>query len=215
LSRKPCNIPNEIWSARANGKVRNTWAAQAQADWRTFLQYRALEMQRSARLLIVGSGGDANGNSGAEALIDLANGVLQQLMKDGVLYRSEYEQMAIPTYYRTAEEWKGPFTSESNFAQTLALSLDHFEEARLPDIYLEQFEQDGDAQAFAESYTAFFKAAFEPCLFVSLSDTRTPQNRKQVIDSFSEKLHSALGQDPQRYSCRWVLHLMLISKKQK
>jgi SAM dependent carboxyl methyltransferase len=86
--------------------VRNTWAAQAQADWRTFLQYRALEMQPSARLLIVGSGGDANGNSGAEALTDLANGVLQQLMKDGVLYRSEYEQMAIPTYYRSAEEWK-------------------------------------------------------------------------------------------------------------
>jgi hypothetical protein len=118
-------------------------------------------------------------------------------------------------YYRTAEEWKEPFTSDSNFAQTLALSLDHFEEARLPDIYLEQFEQDGDAQAFAESYTAFFKAAFEPCLFISLCDTRTPQNRKQVIDSFSEKLHSALGQDPQRFYCRWVLHLMLISKKQK
>jgi hypothetical protein len=212
LSRKPCNIPNEIWSARASGKVRNTWAAQAQADWRTFLQFRALEMQASARLLIVGSGADAKGNSGAEGLIDLANTVLQQLVKDGVLYCSEYEQMAIPTYYRTAEEWKEPFTPDSNFAQTLALSLDHFEETRLPDVYLEQFEQDGDAQAFTESYTGFFKAAFEPCLFVSLSGTRTSQNRQQVIDLFSERLHFALAQDPQRYSCRWLLQLMLISK---
>jgi SAM dependent carboxyl methyltransferase len=25
LSRKPCNIPNEIWSVRASGKVRDTW----------------------------------------------------------------------------------------------------------------------------------------------------------------------------------------------
>ena len=119
--------------------------------------------------------------------------------------------MAIPTYYRTAEEWKEPFTSDSNFS----LSLDHFEEFALPDVYLERFEQDGDAQAFAQAYTGFFKAAFEPCLFVSLSDKRTSESRQQVIDLFSQQLQSALAQDPKKYSCRWVIQLMLISKKQK
>jgi hypothetical protein len=48
LSRKPCDIPDEIWSARATGKVRDAWAAQARADWHAFFQYRALEMQPSA-----------------------------------------------------------------------------------------------------------------------------------------------------------------------
>ena len=211
LSRKPCNIPGEIWSARAAGKVRDAWAAQAQADWHAFLQYRALEMQPSARLLIVGSGANQQGNSGAEGLIDLANAVLQQLVKDGELDPEEYEEMAIPTYYRTAEEWKEPFTSDSNFP----LSLDHFEEFALPDVYLEHFQHDGDPQAFAEAYVGFFKAAFVPCLFVSLSDKRTSESRQQVIDLFSQKLQSALAQDPKRYSCRWVIHLMLISKKQK
>jgi hypothetical protein len=214
LSRKPCNIPNEIWSARATGKVRDTWAAQAKADWHAFLQYRAVEMQLSAQLLIIGSGADAVGNSGAESLTGLANKILQQLVGDGALYPDEYEQMAIPTYYRTTEEWKKPFTSDSNFAQTWSLSLDHFEEFALPDVYLEQFQQDGDAHAFAKAYTDFFKAAFEPCLFVNLSDKRTPETRQQVIDLFSQRLQSALAQDPQKYSCRWVLHLMLISKKQ-
>ena len=74
---------------------------------------------------------------------------------------------------------------------------------------------DGDAQAFAEAYTGFFKAAYEPCLFVSLRATRTPHSRQAVIDSFSEKLQAALAQDPKKYSCHWVLQLMLISKKQK
>jgi len=211
LSRKPCNIPDEIWSARATGKVRDAWAAQAKADWRAFLQYRALEMQPSARLVIVGSGANQQGNSGAEGLIDLANAVLQQLVKDGALDPEEYEEMAIPTYYRTAEEWKEPFTSDSNFS----LSLDHFEEFALPDVYLERLEHDGDAQAFAEAYAGFFKAAFEPCLFVSLSDKRTSESRQQVIDLFSQQLQSALAQDPKKYSCRWVIQLMLISKKQK
>jgi SAM dependent carboxyl methyltransferase len=213
LSRKPCDIPNEIWSVCATGQVRETWAAQAKADWHAFLEYRALEMQPSAQLLIVGSGADAKGNSGAEGLIDLANHILQQLVKDGTLYPSEYEEMAIPTYYRTAQEWKEPFTSESNFSAVL--SLDHFEEVTLPDVYLEQFQQNGNAQAFAKAYTGFFKAAYEPCLFVNLSNERTAENRQQVIDLFSQRLQSALAQDPAKYSCRWVLHLMLISKKQK
>jgi S-adenosylmethionine-dependent carboxyl methyltransferase len=209
LSRKPCDIPNEIWSVRATGKVHETWAAQAKADWNAFLEYRAREMQQTAQLLIVGSGADATGNSGAEGLIDLANHVLQELVKEGTLYADEYKQMAIPTYYRTAEEWKEPFSSTS------ALSLDFFEELRLPDSNLEKFEQDGDAQAFAEAYTGFFKAAYEPCLFVSLRGTRTPQSRQAVIDSFSNKLQAALAHDPKKYSCHWVLQLMLISKKLK
>jgi SAM dependent carboxyl methyltransferase len=211
LSRKPCNIPDEIWSARATGKVRDAWAAQAKADWNVFLQYRAVEMQPSARLLIVGSGANHQGNSGAEGLIDLANAVLQQLVKDGALFPEEYEEMAIPTYYRTAQEWKEPFTSDPNFP----LSLDHFEEFSLPDVYLEMFQQDGDAHAFGEAHMEFFKAAYEPCLFANLSDNRTPEERQQLIDLFSQRLRSALAQDPKKYSCRWVIHLMLISKKQK
>jgi hypothetical protein len=39
------------------------------------------------------------------------------------------------------------------------------EELALPDVYLEQFQQTGDAEAFAEAHIGFFKAAFEPYLF--------------------------------------------------
>ena len=85
-------------------------------------------------------------------------------------------------------------TSESNFLQKTVLSFDHFEEVTLPDVYLERFQQDGNAEAFAEAYTGFFKAAFEPCLFVNLSDKRTPESRQRVIDLFSQRLQSALAQ---------------------
>jgi hypothetical protein len=82
-------------------------------------------------------------------LTDLANHVLQRLVKDGALYADEYEEMAIPTYYRTAQEWREPFTSASNFPQASQLSLDHFEEFARPDVYFEQFQRTGDAEAFA------------------------------------------------------------------
>src|SRR6266436_998019 len=119
LSRKPCNIPNEIWSVRATGSIHDTWAKQAKADWNAFLQYRAIEMQPSAQLVIIASGADAQGTSGAEGLIDLANSVLQHLVKEGTLHPDEYEQMAIPTYYRATQEWKDPLTAGSNIMEAL------------------------------------------------------------------------------------------------
>ena len=96
-----------------------------------------------------------------------------------------------------------PFASDSNFGPASALYLDRFEEFALPDVYFERFQQTRDAQAFAQAYTGFFKAAFEPCLFVSLSDKRTAEERQHVIDLFSQRLQLALAQDPKKYSCRW------------
>jgi len=170
-------------------------------------------MQPSARLVIIASGADAQGNSGAEGLIDLANQTLQELVKNGTLSPDEYEQMAIPTYYRTAQEWKEPLTPGSDFVEASGLSLIHFEERVLSDTYFEQYQQNRDAKAFAEAYTGFFKAAFQPCFFVSLLDSRTPRSRQEVIDSFSQRLQSGLAQDPEKYSCCWLLQLMVIAKK--
>jgi hypothetical protein len=70
------------------------------------------------------------------------------------------------------------------------------------------------AATISPSSTGFFKAAFEPWLFVSLRDARTPQSRQDVIDSFSEKLRIALAQDPEKNSCHWRSQLMLISKSE-
>jgi hypothetical protein len=197
---------------RATGNVHDTWAKQAKADWNAFLQYRAIEMQPSAQLVVIASGADAQGNSGAEGLIDLANSVLQDLVKEGTLYPDEYEQMAIPTYYRTTQEWKEPLIPGSA-VEASALSLIHFEERVLPDPYFEQYQQNRDAKAFAEAYTGFFKAAFEPCLFASLLDSRTPQSRQELIDSFSQRLQSGLAQNPEKSSCCWFLQLMVLAKK--
>ena len=46
-------------------------------------------MQPSAQLVIVGSGADIAGNSGAEGLIDLANTILQEFIKEGIIEPEE------------------------------------------------------------------------------------------------------------------------------
>lgn len=68
--------------------MRDAWAAQAKADWHASLQYRALEMQSSARLLIVGSGADQQGNSGAEGLMLMLISKKQKVRKVSSFYSS-------------------------------------------------------------------------------------------------------------------------------
>jgi len=46
LSREPCNIPNEIWSARATESVHDTWAKQAKADGTRFYNIARLKCSR-------------------------------------------------------------------------------------------------------------------------------------------------------------------------
>ena len=211
LSNKPSDIPNHIWSVRAMGNVHEVWEAQAKADWYNFLRYRAVELIPSGRLVIVGSGADPQGNSGAEVLIDLVNDVLQSMVKEGSLFADEYADMAIPTYYRTEKEWCEPF-EDADFIRENPLSLLHYAEFAEEDVYLTRYKQTLDAAEFAQEYTGFFLAAFEPSLFVSLRTDRSDLDRERIIAIFSRKLETALAEDPAKYSARWWLALMVIAK---
>ncbi len=212
LSHKPTNITDHIWTARTIGKEHDAWAARAKDDWYNFLRFRAVELIPSGRLVIVGSGADPEGNSGAEALLDLVNDILQSMVTKGELLADEYAQMAIPTYYRVEKEWREPF-KDSEFIQGNPLRLLRYEEFALDDVYLAQYEQTGDAVAFAKEYAAFFLAAFEPSLFVSLREDRDDLNKQRISEIFSKQLQTALAQDPSKYSARWWLAVMVIAKR--
>jgi len=211
LSRKPGDIPDHIWSARATGASRTAWTAQARADWYAFLGHRAAELVPSGRLVMVNSGADAGGDSGAEALADLANQTLQALVRDGALFADEYAGMAIPTYYRTEREWREPF-GDATFTREHPLALEHYEEVRLGDVYLEAYERTHDAETFARAYAGFFRAAYEPVLFAGLRPTRSAESAQAVKDLFAQRMQAALAKAPARYSARWMLQLMLVGK---
>jgi hypothetical protein len=211
LSRKPADIPGQIWSVRATGAVHERWAHRAREDWYTFLRHRCAELAPSGQLVMVNSGADANGQSGAEPLIDSVNGVLQDMVSEGALGEDEYARMAIPTYYRVAREWREPF-DDPEFVRVHPLQLLHYEESALGDVFVDRYDQTGDARAFAQSDAGFFRAAFEPSLFVALRADRSDADRARLIDAFAQRLEGALARDPTSHGTRWVLQLMWIAK---
>ncbi|HUK50134.1 MAG TPA: hypothetical protein VLV18_03785 [Terriglobales bacterium] len=211
LSRKPCNIPGHIWSARAKGEAHLKWSQQARSDWYAFLQNRASELIPSGQLVIIGSGAGSAGNSGAESIMDLVNEVLKGMTKDRVLRSEDLNEICVPTYYRTRREWEEPFTA-AGFLQTGDMRLVKYDEVVMADTYLEQYEKTGDKAAFAKTYTSFLRAAFEPCLFVNLKRRRTASVSKSIIDQFWQRVENDVGRDPEKCSCQWVLALIRVAK---
>lgn len=206
LSRRPGDLPNHIWSTRAAGEAREVWAAQARSDWREFLHFRAVELIPSGRLVLVASGADAQGDSGAEPLLDLADEVLRAMVDAGELPADAYAAMAIPTWYRAEPEWREPF-EDADFLRGNPLRLLSYRELSMEDVYLAQYERTGDAEAFGRDAAAFFLAAFEPVLFAPLG-----AERLRVVETFTTRLQTALALEPRNCAARWRLAIMSIAR---
>ncbi|HLH25963.1 MAG TPA: SAM-dependent methyltransferase [Chloroflexota bacterium] len=207
LSAVPCPIPGQIWSPRATGAVRAAFAQRARDDWARFLTCRAGELRPGGQLVVVASGADDAGNSGAESLMDLANEVLQEMVADGTLTAAEYAQMVVPTYYRTLAEWTAPFAAGGTIGA--ALELVESAPAVLPDAFWPRYEQTHDAQAFAAAYTGFLRGFSEPSLFGRLDAAR----RASAGHTFYQRVQARIAADPARAVCHWQLYLLRIARR--
>ena len=209
LSRVPATITDHIWSNRATGEVKEAFAGQSESDWQAFLGHRAHELRPGGRLVVLGGASDAQGGSGAEGLMDMANAALREMVAGNTLRSEEYERMVIPTYNRTLEEFEAPFSAKH---KDNSLRLESSSEVTLPDPFWPDYEQSGDASAFGIAYEEFFRAAYGPSLFGALDTDRTPQEREQISDAFYDSLRDKATADPATASCSWHVALLLIAK---
>jgi hypothetical protein len=210
LSHVPATIPGHIWSNRAAGTVKEAFARQSEGDWQAFLDHRSHELRPGGRLVVLGGASDDGGGSGAEGLMDMANAALQEMVVGGTLRSSEYERMVIPTYNRTLKEFEAPFSADPEHSP---LELESSSEVVLPDPFWPEYEQSGDAQAFAADYEAFFRAAYGPSLFGELDADRTPQEHQQIGDAFYDSLREKVVADPATAACNWHVVLLLIARR--
>lgn len=198
LSGVPCEIPNHIWSPYAQGAVREQFRARAAQDWRNFLDARALEMMPGAQIVVVASSADDDGFAGAEGLMNIANDELQSLVSSGAISTQQYAAMAIPTYYRTKAEFEAPFANGP-------FHLLESTPAVLADPFWSAYESTGDAQAYAQSATAFLRAFSEPCLF---GQTSSP-----AANAFYAGVQTRIAGNPAAASCKWQLLLMRAARQ--
>ncbi len=210
ISRVPVPIPDHFWNTRATGDAARALAEQARTDWQRFLDHRAHELKPGGRLVVVCGAADEQGGSGGEGLADAANGVLQTMVADRTLRRQEYERMAIPTYNRRKEEFTAPFAARHIGDR---LVLEDYRQAVTPDPPWQQYERDGDAEAFGVAQAAWFRAWSETSLFRALDADRPPEDRSRLADAFFAALQEKIAADPLAARCQWQVAAMLIAKQ--
>jgi hypothetical protein len=210
LSKVPCNIPDHVYAQRAGLRVRKAYAEQAREDWQRFLGHRARELQPGGELIVVAVTTDDAGNIGGESLMDITNEPLLTMVDADLIRPAEYRRMNMPAYHRTMEEFTEPLRSG---ALTEELILKEGSRAEFSDQLWPEYEQRGEANAYAASYTEFMRAFTEAPLFAGLDADRLPADRERLADEYFKRMRSLIEANPKRAKWDWHVALLRVAKR--
>ena len=210
LSKVPCNIPDHVYAQRAGHRVRKAYAEQASEDWQRFLGHRVRELRPGGELIVVAVTTDDTGNTGGESLMDLTNEPVLAMVEAGFIRPEEYRRMNMPAYHRTMEEFTEPLRSGP---LTEDLILKEGIRAEFPDQLWPEYEQTGDANAFAASYTEFMRAFTEAPLFAGLDADRTPADREKLANEYFKRMRSLIEANPERARWDWHVAVLRLARK--
>jgi len=207
LSERP-GVPIEhLWPHAKLGPKRAPFSERAGRDWKLFLHARARELRQGGQLVVVAACSRDDGTSTADDYLDVPWEVLGELERAGDLLPDERGAMHVPTYFRSAAEWKAPFADSE-----LGLELRDYGEDLLPDGLWEAFERSGDRHAFAAAWVGWLRAFSEPLLAAALSPTREPEPRRALLDELYRRTTERIAHEPERARIPWTLAVLHASK---
>jgi hypothetical protein len=211
LSRVPAPIPGHFIAVRSTGSVGAAFEAQAAQDWEAFLTYRAKELHPGGRLVVVLPGIADDGLSGFEPLFDHANGVLEEMVAEGVIRSEERSRMVVPAYARRKRELLAPFNGNKEFKR---LVMEDCVMSEVADSAWAQYELDGDKEALITRRALFFRSIFVPSLAGALSPARTANGA--VAGAFADELERRLKLRLESESApmRSFVQTLLLAKKE-
>jgi hypothetical protein len=210
LSSVPTPLREHIFSPLGDARERAAYAGHAAEDWQLFLGHRLEELQQDGQLVVVGSGADESGQSGAEGLMELANDALREMVAEGTLSREAYEQMVVPTYYRTLSEFIAPLGRST---PTGSFELEECSETDLADPLWASYRQSGDVAEYATGVADFLRAFSEPSLFAGIAAEHSSQATAALADEFYGRVRDAVAKQPAMAKCTWRLVLLRLAKR--
>jgi hypothetical protein len=85
--------------------------------------------------------------------------------------------------------------------------------AGFPDQLWPEYEQTGDANAFAASYTEFMRAFTEVPLFTGLDADRALADRERLANEYFERMRTLIKANPERARWDWHVALLRVAKR--
>ena len=195
LSRVPGPIPDQVQVAFSrDDAARARYGAQAAADWAAFLTHRAVELVPGGRLVVATMATDDAGEFGYRPLVESLYDALDEMVAAGLARPEEKAAMAIPTVGRSRAELTAPFAG----GRFHGLVMERLEIFHGEDPIGAAFAADGDAQAWAERWTAFNRASVFPTLAARIEGPDAADRRAAFIAALDRAMVRRLAAVPQR-----------------
>ena len=211
LSRVPGPIPDHLHVAYSSDeRVRDAYARQAAQDWQEFIAFRGRELCRGGRLLVVTAAVDEDGDSGYRPLLGALIDTIDELVAERLLTTDEVYRMGIPIVGRRESDFLAPFAPKGRFEQ---LEIEHLEILDAGDRFWQQYEVDGNADAFGAQWSAFCRAAVFPTLVSALECAAGDPRPTAVIDRLEAGLATRLAAAPEK--TRIPMAYLVLTKRPK
>ena len=200
----------------AAGEELEAFRRQAHRDWRQILLHRATELKPGGKLILINFGCDEQGrylgNTGGVNMFDTFNQIWLDFVEHGRIEREEYENMTLPQYYNTVEEFSAPLTDPDDAVYQAGLRLEHIDTRIVKCPFAEAFAQHGDAARFAEEYIPTIRSWNESTYFNALSGQRSLEQRRQIIEDYYASYGDLVRNNPDGHGMDYVHAYMVISK---
>ena len=216
LSKKVCNISNHVHAVGAQGAELKAFQKQAYSDWRTILIHRAHELKPGGRLVLINFGTDDRGrflgNTGGINMFDTFSEIWLSFLDAKRITREEYENMTLPQYYHSVEEFSAPLLNPDEPVYQSGLRLEHIDTGIVKCPFAEDYRSHGDAQKFAESYIPTIRSWNESIYFNALSTDRPIEARREIIEDYYATYKAMVRDNPEGHGMDYVHAYMVISK---
>ena len=217
LSDKVCNISNHVQAVGARGEELEAFRRQAHQDWRQILLHRARELKPGGKLVLINFAHDEQGyylgNTGGVNMFDTFNRIWRDFLEQSRITQVEYENMTLPQYYNTVEEFSAPLQNPDEAVYQAGLRLDHIDTRIVKCPFAESFAEHGDAARFAEEYIPTIRSWNESIFFNALADDRPLEERRQIIEDYYGTYRDLVRTSPVGHGMDYVHAYTVISKE--
>lgn len=145
------------------------YAGRSAADWHAFLLARGDELLPGASVVVVDVLMGDDGSMGAESLFGTVDAALNRCRDTGTLTAQEYADIVYPTWFRTVDDIRAPFTPEFEGNGGRRLALRDLMTAHLPDPFADRLDRPA---AYAQSQVDFLKGFLQPSFAAALAPER-------------------------------------------
>jgi len=216
LSQKVCNISNHVQAVGAEGEELAAFRLQAHRDWRQILTNRAKELKPGGKLVLINFGTDEQGrylgNTDGINMFNTFNDIWQSFVDEKRISQSEYENMTLPQYYNSVEEFSEPLVNANEAVYQAGLRLNHIDTRIVKCPFAEDFKLHGDAVRFAREYIPTIRSWNESIFYNGLSSDRPAEERREIIEDYYGTYQSMVENNPQGHGMDYVHAYTVISR---